>query len=89
MLRVFCDDGTDGTGNSYTQSSIDVANAVIAFDMDTGARKWVTQALPDDGPAGLTMAELSDVQKDAISHRGRAARALAEWLRSRETAPEP
>ena len=33
--------------------------------------------LPDDGPAGLTMAELSDDQKDAISHRGRALRALA------------
>jgi inosine/xanthosine triphosphate pyrophosphatase family protein len=26
------------------------------------------------------MAELSDAQKDAISHRGRAARALLEWL---------
>jgi polyvinyl alcohol dehydrogenase (cytochrome) len=37
-----------GTGNSYTQDSIDVANAVIAFDMDTGARKWFTQALPQD-----------------------------------------
>jgi XTP/dITP diphosphohydrolase len=37
--------------------------------------------LPDDGPPGLTMAELSDEQKDAISHRGRAARALAGWLR--------
>jgi len=36
--------------------------------------------LPDDGPPGLTMAELSDAQKDAISHRGRAARALAQWL---------
>jgi len=36
--------------------------------------------LPDDGPSGLTMAELSDAQKDAISHRGRAARALLEWL---------
>jgi len=36
--------------------------------------------MPDDGPAGLTMAELSDTQKDAISHRGRAARALLEWL---------
>ncbi|MGH2865899.1 MAG: RdgB/HAM1 family non-canonical purine NTP pyrophosphatase [Solirubrobacteraceae bacterium] len=36
--------------------------------------------LPDDGPAGVTMAELSDEQKDAISHRGRAARALLEWL---------
>ncbi len=39
--------------------------------------------LPDDtppAPRGLTMAELSDEQKDAISHRGRAARALLAWL---------
>jgi XTP/dITP diphosphohydrolase len=37
--------------------------------------------VPDDGPAdGRTMAELSDADKDAISHRGRAARALEEWL---------
>ena len=36
--------------------------------------------LPEGGPAGLTMAELSDEQKDAISHRGRAARALHAWL---------
>ena len=28
-----------------------------------------------------TMAELADDEKDAISHRGRAARALLEWLR--------
>ncbi len=36
--------------------------------------------LADDGPAGMTMAELSDRQKDLISHRGRAARALLAWL---------
>ncbi len=44
--------------------------------------------LPDDNPPGadgrgartMTMAELSDEQKDAISHRGRAARALEGWL---------
>lgn len=38
--------------------------------------------LADDspGPAGLTMAELSAEQKDAISHRGHVARALEEWL---------
>ncbi|HTQ69425.1 MAG TPA: non-canonical purine NTP pyrophosphatase [Solirubrobacteraceae bacterium] len=35
---------------------------------------------PDDGPRGATMAELGDAEKDAISHRGRAARALASWL---------
>ena len=39
--------------------------------------------LPDDGPDGLTMAELSERQKDAISHRGRAARALLQWLEAR------
>jgi XTP/dITP diphosphohydrolase len=38
--------------------------------------------LPDDGPRGLTMAELSDAEKDEISHRGRAARALQAWLLS-------
>jgi XTP/dITP diphosphohydrolase len=37
--------------------------------------------VPDDGPGdGRTMAELSEAEKDAISHRGRAARALANWL---------
>ncbi len=32
---------------------------------------------------GRTMAELSDQEKDAISHRGNAARALAAWLAGR------
>jgi XTP/dITP diphosphohydrolase len=48
--------------------------------------------LPDEGPPAqggqpgarppreLTMAELSDEQKDTISHRGRAARTLVGWL---------
>jgi XTP/dITP diphosphohydrolase len=51
--------------------------------------------VPDDSPparvsapggelaaGGETMAELSDEQKDAISHRGRATRALLAWLMS-------
>jgi XTP/dITP diphosphohydrolase len=36
--------------------------------------------LPDDGDGARTMAELSDAEKDAISHRGRATRALLAWL---------
>ncbi len=40
--------------------------------------------LPNDGPEGLTMAELSDQQKDLISHRGHAVRALFAWLAARE-----
>jgi XTP/dITP diphosphohydrolase len=35
--------------------------------------------LPDDADDGRTMAELSDEEKDRISHRGRAVRALLEW----------
>jgi len=36
--------------------------------------------LPDEGDGARTMAELSDEEKDRLSHRGRAARALASWL---------
>ena len=37
--------------------------------------------VPDDMSDGRTMAELDPDEKGAISHRGRAARALAAWLR--------
>jgi XTP/dITP diphosphohydrolase len=43
--------------------------------------------LPVEVPDGRTMAELSVAEKDAISHRGRAARALGAWLREREGSP--
>jgi XTP/dITP diphosphohydrolase len=36
--------------------------------------------VPDDLDGERTMAELSDREKDAISHRGRAVRALVHWL---------
>ncbi len=34
----------------------------------------------DDRPGGQTMAQLTDEEKDEISHRGRAARKLLAWL---------
>ncbi len=37
--------------------------------------------VPDDLADGRTMAELPQEEKDAISHRGRAARGLLAWLR--------
>jgi XTP/dITP diphosphohydrolase len=37
--------------------------------------------VPDDRDDGRTMAELTPDEKDAISHRGRAARALLGHLR--------
>jgi XTP/dITP diphosphohydrolase len=36
--------------------------------------------LPDDDGQHRTMAEMSDQEKDEISHRGRAVRELARWL---------
>lgn len=38
--------------------------------------------VPRDEAAGRTMAELSEAEKDAISHRGAATRALQAWLES-------
>jgi XTP/dITP diphosphohydrolase len=40
--------------------------------------------VPDDYADGRTMAELTAAEKDAISHRGRAARALLELLAAKE-----
>lgn len=37
--------------------------------------------LPDEGGDARTMSELSEDDKDAISHRGHAIRAFAEWYR--------
>lgn len=39
--------------------------------------------IPDDGPDEKTMAELDDEHKDAISHRGRALAAFAQWFAGR------
>jgi XTP/dITP diphosphohydrolase len=49
----------------------------------TGGFGYDPAFLPDDVPDGRTMAELPAAEKDAISHRGRAARALREWLEAR------
>jgi len=46
----------------------------------TGGFGYDPAFVPVDDDSGRTMAELSSVEKDAISHRGRAARALLAWL---------
>jgi XTP/dITP diphosphohydrolase len=46
----------------------------------TGGFGYDPAFIPDDGDGARTMAELSDAEKDAISHRGRAARKLLAWL---------
>lgn len=47
----------------------------------TGGFGYDPAFLPDEGPPGLTMAEVGAAEKDSLSHRGRATRALEEWLR--------
>jgi XTP/dITP diphosphohydrolase len=56
---------------------------MAAVPRGTGGFGYDPVFLPDDAPPGTTMAELSPAQKDAISHRGRAARALLQWLAER------
>jgi XTP/dITP diphosphohydrolase len=47
----------------------------------TGGFGYDPAFVPDDTGDGRTMAELDAAEKDAISHRGRAARAFLAWLR--------
>jgi XTP/dITP diphosphohydrolase len=50
----------------------------------TGGFGYDPAFVPDDYDDGRTMAELSSGEKHAISHRGRAAKAFADWLAERE-----
>ena len=62
------------------------AGSLAAGPRGEGGFGYDPAFLPDDGPSAeagdteMTMAELTAEQKDAISHRGRAARALEGWL---------
>jgi len=40
--------------------------------------------IPDEYP-GMTLADITEEQKNEISHRGKALRAMAEWLKSRNS----
>jgi XTP/dITP diphosphohydrolase len=49
----------------------------------TGGFGYDPAFVPDDYDDGRTMAELTPEEKHAISHRGRAAKAFADWRASR------
>jgi XTP/dITP diphosphohydrolase len=52
---------------------------LAATPSGTGGFGYDPLFVPDEAP-GRTMADLTDEEKDAISHRGHAARALLAWL---------
>jgi XTP/dITP diphosphohydrolase len=54
-----------------------------------GGFGYVPAFVPDDVADGRTMAELAASEKDAISHRGRAARGLLRWLEGRSARRAP
>jgi XTP/dITP diphosphohydrolase len=66
----------DGAENLFEGTSTGV---VAENPRGSGGFGYDPLFVPDEGD-GRTMAELPDDEKDAISHRGRAARALEEWL---------
>jgi XTP/dITP diphosphohydrolase len=53
---------------------------MAAAPRGTGGFGYDPIFVPDDRDDGRTMAELDQAEKDAISHRGRAARALLAHL---------
>ena len=54
---------------------------LAAMPRGSGGFGYDPAFLPDGERDGRTMAELSDAEKDAISHRGEAVRAFTGWLR--------
>ncbi len=66
------------TGDTYAENALIKARSAAAH---TGRAAFGYDPLfvPVEHP-GTTMAALSDDEKDAISHRGKAARELLAWL---------
>lgn len=71
-----------GTGEERTFEGR-CAGTLTSEPRGTGGFGYDPAFVPDDDHTGRTMAELTPAEKDAISHRGRAAREFAAWLRSR------
>jgi XTP/dITP diphosphohydrolase len=79
-LRYVCVIAQVAAGGEETCVYGACAGTLAADARGTGGFGYDPAFLPDDLPDGRTMAELTDAEKDAISHRGRAARALLAWL---------
>lgn len=73
--------GTDGSEHVVEGRC---AGELAAAPRGTGGFGYDPAFVPAEGVDGRTMAELSPEEKDAISHRGRAARTLRTWLGERD-----
>jgi XTP/dITP diphosphohydrolase len=63
----------------------DCRGRLAAAPAGSGGFGYDPAFIPADRTDNLTMAELSETEKDAISHRGHAVRAFAEWFTSGRT----
>ena len=70
----------DATGDREETFEGRCAGVMTTAPRGDGGFGYDPAFVPVDDPSGRTMAELSAAEKDAISHRGRAARALLAWL---------
>jgi XTP/dITP diphosphohydrolase len=83
-LRYVCAIAHVAPGGEAHVFERDCTGTMAAQARGTGGFGYDPLFVPDDrAPDDRTMAELSDAEKDAISHRGNAARALAAWLAGR------
>ena len=78
-LRYVCVIAHVDSGGEERLFEGDCHGTVAAAAGGSGGFGYDPLFVPDDAP-GRTMAELTDAEKDAISHRGRAARGLLAWL---------
>jgi XTP/dITP diphosphohydrolase len=67
-------DGTERVFFGYCRGSL------ASSRRGSGGFGYDPAFLPDEDGDNRTMAELTDREKDAISHRGRALRELVSWL---------
>jgi XTP/dITP diphosphohydrolase len=66
----------------------DCRGRLAAAPAGSGGFGYDPAFIPAERTDNLTMAELSESEKDAISHRGHAVRAFAEWFTSERTTDE-
>jgi XTP/dITP diphosphohydrolase len=99
-LRLLLEEAPAGSGLRYVCALVFADPAAGVEEVFWGdCRGWLADAprgsrgfgydpafLPEEAEfAGRTMAELTDAEKDRISHRARAVQALVRWSREGET----